>query len=331
VLLFYTHVLAMLFAAAVLVCSALLHPRDWRRLWWTLLALVPALGLTCWWWLGRGVSSGESTLAFLAHYYRTEYIQHFLALRRRLLTNDNTQLFSGRTGVLAALALTAPIVVPPLLALAKKRQRLISLRTETPVRALAAFTLVAFLCCMLLPDRIPNQTALYERFGVLLLLSLVLWSSVLYTRLSRRVALALCIAALGSTAVRVSYFTGFALDAHPFTAELLPVGTSGRTLLGLMYDERFRGHPAYRHFPDYYIAWNRGVAATELTQFRFGVVRAGSQGALPGYVAAPTARSFADANVDYVLVRGAMPVSADRRFEMVRTSGDWRLYELNVK
>jgi len=333
VLLFYTHVLAMLFATAVLVLSALLHRRN-ERMWWILPALVPAIGLTCWWWLGRGAPSSESTLAFLARYYRTEYFQHFVALRRRILTNDNTQIFAGAVGVAAALALSAPVVMPPLVALARRRQHVASLLAGTPRLVLGAFTLVAFGCCALLPDRIPDQTALYERFGVLLLLSMLLWSSILYSRLSRRAAVALCVVALGSTAVRVSYFEAFARDSSGFTADLLPDGGARRTLVGLLYDERFRGHPAYRHFPDYYITWRHGVAATELTQFRFGLVRANVQGpAPPRFVASPTALSVSEAKVDYLLVRGAVPAEAeiDRRFAAFAAAGGWYVYQNRVR
>ena len=329
-LLFYTHVLAMLFAAAVLVLSALVHRRNERCMWWILPALAPAVGLTCWWWLGRGVPSGENTLAFLARYYQTEYFQHFAALRRRILTNDNTQLFAGAAGVAVALVLSAPIVIPALVGLARHRRHVTALLVGTPRRVLAAFTLAALGCCLLLPDRIPDQTALYERFGVLLLLSMVLWSSIFYAQIGRRVAIGLCVVALGTTAVRLSYFAAFSSDASGFVPDLLPEGESGRTLLGLLYDERFRGHPAYRHFPDYYITWRHGIAATELTQFRFGLVRANPQGAAPPrFVASPTALSVSEANADYLLVRGAVPTEAyiGGRFTTLGAGEGWFVYQ----
>jgi hypothetical protein len=329
ILLYYTHVLAMLFAAAVVGLSVLMA-RNERRTWWILASLVPAIGLTCWWWLGRGGPTGESTLTFLARYYRTEYLQHFLPLRRRILTNDNTQLFAGALGVAAALGLSLPIVMPTLVALVRRRQHVTSLLAGTPRRVLGAFTLAGFACCLLLPDRIPDQTALYERFGVLLLLSMVLWSSIFYARIGRGAAIALCAVALGSTAVRISYFAAFARDAGGFTPDLLPDGRSGRTLVGLLYDERFRGHPAYRHFPDYYITWRHGIAATELTQFRFGTVRANPQGiAAPRFVAFPTALSINETKADYLLVRGAIPgeIQAGRRFATLRSADSWHVYQ----
>jgi hypothetical protein len=330
ILLYYTHVLAMLFTATVLALSALVRGRDERRMWWILPALIPAVVLTFLWWFGRGGTSSESTLTFLARYYRTEYFQHFIALRRRVLTNDNTQLFAGALGVGVALALSLPIVVPTLVALVKRRQQAASLFDGVPRRVLAVFTLVALGCCLLLPDRIPDQTALYERFGVLLLLSMVLWSSILYVKISRRLAVVLCVIALGSTAVRLSYFAAFARDASAFTPDLLPDGSSGRTLLGLLYDERFRGHPAYKHFPDYYITWRHGIAATELTQFRFGTVRANPQGINPPrFVPYPTALIIKETKVDYLLVRGTSPteVQSVHRFRMLRSSDSWYLYE----
>ena len=158
---------------------------------------------------------------------------------------------------------------------------------------------------------------------------MVLWSSLLYARIGQRVAVVLCVVALGSTAVRVSYFLAFARDAEGFTPDLLPDGAPGRTLLGLVYDERFRGHPAYRHFPDYYITWRGGIAATELTQFRFGLVRAHPQGPRPPrFVASPNALSFSEADVDYLLVHGPLPPEVQtRRFATLRSAQGWYVYQ----
>ena len=98
----------------------------------------------------------------------------------------------------------------------------------------------------------------------------------------------------------------------------------------MLYDERFRGHPAYKHFPDYYITWRHGIAATELTQFRFGTVRANPLGIVPPrFVASPTPLSFDETKVDYLLVRGASPteVQSVHRLRLLRSADSWYVYE----
>jgi hypothetical protein len=185
------------------------------------------------------------------------------------------------------------------------------------------------LCGLLLPDRLPGQSALYERFSVFLLLAFVFLGSLLApARLSRRHIAAICLVAAAYTLLRVEYFRSFASETRAFTPQFFPEG-GDRTLFAIVYAPRFRGLPAYTHFPDYYTVWRRGIAATELTQFRFGVIRP-RPGAppLPFYDTSPNPRVDPSryAGVDYLLIRSVGPPKAIDGFALEKEADRWKLY-----
>jgi hypothetical protein len=191
-----------------------------------------------------------------------------------------------------------------------------------------AFGAVALFCSVVLPDRLPGQTALYERFSVFLMLAFVFLGSVLAPRpwLSRHTA-ALCLVAIAYTGFRIDYFRAFAADSRPFRPEFLPEG-GDRLLHGLIYDRRFRGLPAYIHFPDYYIVWRQGIATTELTQLRFSVIRHRPGGPeLPYFDTSPNAATPAPAAASYLLVRGQAPPRRLDAFAITSEGGRWRVYK----
>jgi hypothetical protein len=330
VLLFFAHVLAMLFAVTVLaVASALVPPRR-RQIPRALVAMLPGLALLAWWWAGR---NEPSTAAFLTRYYRNEYFPTWWATRRRLLTHDNAQLFAGRAGTLAALVFAAAILMPPLLAMRSRVAGIAGLWRRPGARAVVSFGCVAMACGLVLPDRIPAQSALYERFSVFALLAFVfLGALVLPNPLPRRQVIAICLAATAYTGLRLEYLRAFAADTRSFTADVLPPGGDS-TLFAVIHASRFRGLPVYTHFPDYYTVWRHGIAATELTQFRFGVIRPQPGGPrLPFYDTSPHPRVDLRqyAGVDYLLMRSRQAPQEITGFSLEKESGEWTLYK-NVK
>src|SRR5690606_7187758 len=90
----------------------------------------------------------------------------------------------------------------------------------------------------------------------------------------------------------------------------------------------------YIHFPNYYIVWNKGVAASKIIDYRFGVVRRlAPESELPHYEEMIGERySYQPqySNIDYFLVRGQAPVENDmhlRGFSLWRQAEPWRIYE----
>ncbi len=98
----------------------------------------------------------------------------------------------------------------------------------------------------------------------------------------------------------------------------------------MIYDYRWRGRPAYIHYPGYYITWKKGIAATSVVGYRFGAVRRKAPLAvLPHYLEWIGRAGRYDgrySNLDYLLVRGNAPAgrkSETEGFIPVRSAGKW--------
>jgi hypothetical protein len=332
--LFVMHALAALFAVGLV----LLTFAGW---WWRSPALLarrallvaPAVALVGAWWIRRP-PEGEGGLArFLLEYYRDHYVPNF-PRRAGLLVFDNYALFPGALGYAVAAAFALAIIVPALAWLVRDRRGLAAFLAAPRSRPVVVLGGWALACVLLLPDRLPGQMVLYERFAVLVLAACILAVAAGPWKVpARALAVALCLVAVLYTALRVDYFAGFDRRTADFTPELLPAGGAAEArLFGLIYDAHYRGRSMLVHFPNYYIVWRQGIAGTRLIDYRFGTVRRrADHEALPPYNEFLWIRPYADeyAGMEYLLVRGDVPADATpylADFRPVRTAGAWSLY-----
>ncbi len=188
--------------------------------------------------------------------------------------------------------------------------------------------LAAALCCLFLPNELPQQAVLYERFSVFLLLALIVFgASRSPARLPRAAAAAFVALAVLHYALWASYFFEFNRENAGFDRAFLRPAGSGKKLAGLVNDYTYRGRPIYIHFPSYYIVWEKGVATASLADFRFGPVRRNTNAIeLPRYLEWVGKRGNYDGryrDMDYLLIRGG---SAPEGFELERTAGKRSLY-----
>jgi hypothetical protein len=360
-LLFFVHVLAALFAVLLLGTSLAWHGRrSLRRLASAGVAAAPLLILVWIWWHSRGHAHEEVSLwRFLAAYYRHAFVAT-LPKRWAVLAFDNAPLTAGGPGLAIALAFSLSIVVPgiALRALgahraatpteetarpALERQASVERSTDAAVRRkkgepstlVAPLLVCSLLCVLVLPNEIPRQQILFERFAPFLLLSVAIVSSTIAVGRGRGVLagalVALCLVHL---ALWASYVVSFNRENATFSARFLPDPAGGKKLAGLIYDYTYRGRPIYIHFPSYYTAWKKGIAPTTLVEYRFGAVRRrASFIELPRYLEWVGRFDNYDgryANMDFILVRGALPPSAApflKGFIPLRRSGRWSLYE----
>lgn len=335
--LFFVHALAALFALLIFLAVLLVHTKgDILRFLQGLPAAAPlALLLAAWW---RSVPGGMESLSFLGNYYAGPFIRT-LPNRVHLLFLDNYHLFEGNAGVAVAAALSLVIVVPSLIAL----RRAIRRGEWREVRSSAPFVLFlcALGCFMLLPNRIPRQAILCQRFSMPALVSLALLGAAAAgprtaggrNNTARKARAALfTAAALLHLVLWADYFADFNRENATFRPALFPEDARG-TLAGLVFDHTYRGWPSYIHFPCYYTVWRRGIATTKLVDYRFSNVRRKAGGErLPAYMEWAGSLDGYDgryASADLLLVRGeprgaAAPAVAGR--ELLREEGAWKLY-----
>ncbi len=329
--LFFVHALIALFGllvyGAVTLLTSPASALAWLRrsmpAWPTLAAIV------LWW--ARGAADPEEA-SFFADYYASEYLATF-ASRAQFFFHDHVHLFYGAAG--SAFTMLAPVAIF-LLAYAAvaglRRGEGWPSRTWPAAVVVFALGASAVLCGVVLPDRLPGQYFLWERFSVFFFLALVVLASrakLVATAGVRAAIVFLCVAHL---ALQVDYVADFDAETREFTPEFLPDATSGARLGGVVFDYEYRDRPIYLHFPSYFIVWKRGVATSALVEFRFGWVRRRADGRpIPLYGHWAGEADYAGyCDLDYLLVRGSIPAAARRNlacFRPSREASGWALYE----
>ena len=201
VLLYWSHVLFLLFAILHFVVMEALH---WKYdtapyRCYRLLPLVPVAVLVATWLITGREFAQSSTVGFLATYYRDEYLfaRPALFIKRLALffTFGQMRLAVWPYGSLIGSSFAVALFLPLLCGL--RKQSLPSLFNSNARRAILGFTLCGLGCYLVLPDRLPGQWDLYERYAVLVMLGVVCIGSWLVSGRWRTVVRvgAVCVAA----------------------------------------------------------------------------------------------------------------------------------------
>ena len=335
-LLFFAHALAAFFAIVLhLVFMAFARSTRPARKAANCLTAVPALAmLAAWWFYGRSFWYGPGTSEHLAGYYSGEFFTAFPD-RWKLLFIDNYNVLGGTTGEIVGIAFSLVIITAAVIPLIRKRGE----NTARPEGTRYALLLLAvsLACYLFLPRDLPGQTILAQRFSVFVLLSLIVVAGVAWKDRGRgpvpAVAIVVCLVHLF---LWWSDFRAFNRENRDFTPDFFPDHWKGKILSGLIYDFRWRGSPAYIHFPGYYITWKKGIATTSIIGYRFGAVRRKARlPVLPAYLEWIGMFQRYDGryeSLDYLLVRGAVPAGHENDtdgFEPVRFTDKWRLLKNN--
>lgn len=330
-LLFFTHAIAFLFAAGMFGFLLLWrHPR--QPLTWLkqLLLLLPTVAFMVPWWTVHPLDDGEMGLGrFFLFYYSGPY-WHTIIKRLGFFVFDNYFLFPHYAGYLAAAVFASAILLPLGWAVRRRWGRPLDERG----RIALALTVYAALCFFLLPDYLPGHWALFQRFSVCLLLALIFIGSVLYRdRLPRGMAAAFTVLALAHFGLWADYHHSFAVETKDFTPELFPEDEPEAELSAFITDNRFRGRQIFMHFQNYFLIWHQGIVPSQLYDYRFKIVWRKENGPLlPTYIDFEQWQEYPPGsydNLDYLLVRGQPPASADSTmsiFEPVRDADKWMLY-----
>jgi hypothetical protein len=308
VFMYFVHLLAALFCLLLLFLAFAPELRRIRpAILGGLLASLPLVVLTAGWWRGEMRDyPGPGILRFLAGYYRNDYLASVIH-RKSILLFDNYHLSTGARGYFIAMVFSLSIVIPAAILFFRDRIR----AERTYFGAALPLVLGALLCCLLLPNEIPRQSVLYERFSSLLLLALVVYAGM---RAPAKLH-------------RAEYFVDFNKESAGFDKAFLRPAGNDMTLAGLVYDYAYRGRGIFIHFPSYYIVWEKGIATSRVAEFRFSAIRKTARGrAIPRYLewvgkGIPYDGRYRD--MDYLLIRGG---SAPAGFEIERTAGAWSLY-----
>jgi hypothetical protein len=296
---------------------------------------LPVILMVFLWWSKRATEKEESTFAFLGDYYKTKYLQSIL-LRLRLAVFDNFQLQPGMKGLALGAFFFILIFIPLFYFKAWRKNKHIVRWDNTQFMYPLIFLITAFACYLFLPNSLPGQSPLYERFSTIVNLSFLICGSVLLKNINSKFlkyyALA---AAILYHALWFEYIYSFNVVNKEFNAALFDRTQGNDRLGGLIYDNKYRGRMLYLHFPSYYIVRKKGLATSMIIDYRFGVVRRTEKGEqIPVYnewigeVYKP--EPAYKESLEYILVRGRSANADDPNlssFYKVKQAGSWELFK----
>lgn len=272
-------------------------------------------------------------MPFLASYYRHEYISDFTSRFRLFFWLDSRGIAFGRIWRFPQL-LPVVIALPVLISLKADAVRRFFHAAQN--RQLAVFAALSLIAYLVLPDRLPGEWFLYFRFSVFVYIGIISCASLLC---GRRWRTALGLLPLGyAVAFSILYFSFFTefKQWSSGVSSILKGQNSGKSLSAIIADAYFRNVPSLIHYNNYHIIWNKGVAATCLTDYRFAIIRrAGPADEQPEY------SEWIEEDTDYeellsrydkldlLLVHGAKPfavLTREPRWTLIERSRDWALF-----
>ncbi|MEW6264122.1 MAG: hypothetical protein AB1641_13705 [Thermodesulfobacteriota bacterium] len=338
--LFYAHVLVLQFMAPIIFAALILGRRltPAQRIM-GLLSLLPAVVVFTVWVMSSEEFRGHgSILNALINYYRWEYLATLPSRLYQLLYQTNSWLSSDSP---IAIIFTLPVLI----AVALLVPGLFKPETRTCNARITAvlFTLMAAGCYFLLPAGLPGQLMIYDRYVVFTCLGLVWLLSSLIPRTRRFLTLALVIALVSlHSGLWLDYFNEFKNQAASFRSLLNQSDLlRGKSLVSLFDHPDFRGHPAFRHFQNYHLLWDKGVALTRIIEYRFGIIRRAKKGkVLPSYSEWVDGRTICSSFMnqyryfDFLLTFGTKPFKEFNQcqgYALVGRSGSWALFKNLLK
>jgi hypothetical protein len=334
-LVYFSHAMVALFCMLMVGCFLLYRYRnDFKALVLNSFTLVPLGGLIVYWWFflqksaenSTGYTADEtSTGAFMKEYYKHEFLQTFL-IRAKFIVADNAQLFNGPLGKIVALLLAVIILVPFIIigykyATGKNDAQRQSLYPIIDDKLVYIFILlgVSLFCYFLLPQRIPGQEPLYERFSTILLFALIFIGSKAPQVDNKVFAYAAILVAFVHLVLWGQYFIQFDRENKGFS-EVLPKDNT-KVLSYMNYDPYYRGRMIYDHFQNYFIVRNQGISTTRIIDYRFGMIRRKESGGLPyqGYMYYNESPRKIMQKSDYLLVRGDISAKDQKLLDSLHT------------
>ena len=351
ILLFFSHFQTAIFGLVTVFTFVIFKKvKDYRFILKTLFFLMPVVILMIFAYKSNSNNTDPGLFSFLINYYSKDYFIQFPERIKNFFVIDNFYFFIKSPGAIFAFIISLIILVPLIIQSGYIKTQIIKvlrqIRTIQPIKDireensnylmqsyLFPLLFISFICYLFLPDNIPGQCIIYERFTVFIYLFLIVLIGIIYKSKIFNLSglMIIAIPLLAYFTVVSFYFYDFQDATKNFTKEIFPDSSENKVLAGIILDNEFRGRPLYIHFPMYNTVWKNGIT-TGLVDYRYGFIkRKADKNILPGY----NEFLYEDYkyhneydNVDYILVHDKDDIKI-KDFKVLKKSDDWRL--LNVK
>lgn len=277
-------------------------------------------------------SPEQNLFPFLVSYYKNDYLVTVFERIKVLAVMDNFYFIEGPFGAIVSIIFVLSFIIPILIYFYKKSKKLYNLVITNRYSYYLYIFISSSLCCYLfLPNIIPGQNIIFERFSVFLMLALILFCSYCYRgiKISNIHKIMIVFVILFHFVLVSIYYSNFKDETENFSESILPDDAECERLSGIIYTNTFKGRPIYIHFPMYFTVWKKGIT-TGLVDYRFFVIKrkAGFE-KLPYYREwIGDSRDYKNEyrNIEYILFKDRDRINIEG-FDMVKSAGEWYLYK----
>lgn len=327
IILFSLHFQMAIFSVLIFAFLTIVYQRSIRQLIINIVLVIPVILIMTYAYLQDSQGDTTPLLPYMLEYYTSNYFHTLFERFMILFAIDNSFILGGPSGVYYSLFLTAPIILLFIYFLYKSKVSS-SFKTSGN-KYIFILLIIAFGCYVFLPDIIPGQNVIFERYSVIFFLLVITIISV--TRYSEKLlkylSIIIPLAVLIQSAFILDYMFDFKKSTTDFNKDIFP-NTSNSRLAGVILDNDFRGSKLYAHFPIYYTVWKEGIT-TGLIDYRFGLIKRNvSVDTLPKYIEWTDDKTNYDEYykpVDYLLIKSKDYLNF-KNFRFEKESGQWKLY-----
>jgi len=328
---FTLHFQMAIFSILIFITLAIVYQR--RKLKQIIInaaSIIPVLLIMIYAYLIDSSDNTTSLFSYMLDYYKSSYFGTLLERINVLFVVDNYFILRGVIGAVYSVLITIPIILFFVyLLFNSKIKSIIKNPKQTFVFILLIIT---FSCFLFLPDNIPGQNIIFERYTVLIFLLIITLISIFKTseKVLKYFQYLIPLLVLVHSLIIIDYMLDFKKSTTDFNKELFPNSANSK-LAGVILDNDFRGIKLYAHFPMYYTVWKNGIT-TGLIDYRFGLIKRNvSRDTLPQYIEWSEKQINYDEYykpVDYLLVKSKEELIFNN-FIPDKESGRWKLYKSN--
>lgn len=328
ILIFFLHFQMAIFSILIFTIFTIIYQRKIsNKIIINTLTVIPVLVIMVYAYSVDSQSNTTPLFSYMLHYYTSSYFKTFLDRFNVLFVVDNYFILRDIPGVIFSLVLTLPLA---LLFISKTIIFRITKILKNQILKFTSIILIAtLLCFFFLPDVIPGQNIIFERYSVLFFLMIIIMSSVIQFNPNFETVLKVIIPVIifVQTIFIIDYMLDFRDSTYDFTEDIFPDNSKIR-LAGVIQDNDFRGSKVYAHFPMYFTVWKKGIT-TGLIDYRFGLIKRNvSREILPQYI------EWTDKKMDYdeyykpvnYLIVKSISIPKFRNFSLEKESGEWKLF-----
>lgn len=296
-----------------------------------LIIILPVFLMMVYAYMFDTTNSEQNLIPFIISYYKHDYFASVIERIKVVTVMDNFYFIQGPLGAIASIFFVSSLILPILFYLYKKYKKVYSIiATDNFSYYLYIFISSSLFCYLFLPNIIPGQNIIFERFTVFLMLSLIIYCAYAYKRIEIAgiAKLSVVLVVLIHFIIVSFYYNDFKTETKNFTEDIFPDNASCQRLSGIIYTNTFKGRPVYIHFPMYFVVWKKGIS-TGLIDYRFGAIKRNtSYENLPYYREwIGDSRNYNDEykNLEYILLKDSLKMHING-FENTRRVDDWYLY-----